>query len=119
MNFKRRVLAVGSIVAVASVVAASCGARTELPAPDVGEGGAGPVCDETEKAAFVATIGGGIHNVFRECFGRFDTPSCPSKEDAINFFASTHCAPIDEVLCGPINLPSECCYMVLEACALT
>lgn len=119
MNVKGRLLAIASLFAVACLVATACGARTELPAPDVGEGGAGPVCDETEKAAFVATIGGGIHNVFKECFGRFDTTSCPSKEEAIDFLEPTHCFQIDEVQCGPINLPSECCYMVLEACALT
>jgi hypothetical protein len=97
----------------------ACGARTELPAPDVGEGGAGPVCDPTETAENVASIGGGIHHVFRECFGRFDTTWCPSKEEALDFLEPTHCSWIDEVQCGPIPLPSACCYMVLETCALT
>lgn len=102
-----------------SIVAFACGARTDLPAPDVGEGGRGPICSEDETAAYVASIGGGIHHVFKECFGRFDTTWCPSKEEALEFLEPTHCAQIDEVRCGPIPLPTACCYMVLEACAVT
>ena len=95
-----------------------CGARSELWAPQ-GYGGSDPGCTETTSAAFSAAFGGGIHHVFTECLPRPDGGPCPSNEDAIDLLVPVNCGPIESVECGPIVKPDQCCYDVLEICALT
>jgi hypothetical protein len=113
----RRFLCVLTSSAVVGLIA--CGARSELWSPAGGAGGRGPTCTDTEVAAVSASIGGGIHHVYTECFGRYDTTSCPVPDEAIHIFTKLHCSSIDQIECGPIVKPNQCCYVALETCALT
>lgn len=96
-----------------------CGARSEIEAPGSGSGGGGSGCTETQTAAFSAAYGGGIHHIYTECMARPDGGACPTMEEALELLVPVSCSYIEEIHCGPIEKPEQCCYIALEFCAYT
>jgi hypothetical protein len=105
------------LLAASAPVLFACGARTELPAPEV-MGGAGGAGCPSPSMVVTATFGGGIHHQFVECFAWPDDQTCPSPAAAVSH-ASPQCAQVDSVDCGPERRGSQCCYLMTETCALT
>jgi hypothetical protein len=102
---------------VASIAAGgACGARTGLAFPDGGDGGAG--CPAPSMVV-TATIGGGIHHQFLECFAWPDDQPCPDANDAPSHLDAPRCSKPESVDCGPERNGASCCYLMTEICALT
>jgi hypothetical protein len=106
------------LVTAAVLYVVGCGARSELTMPGAGAGGAAG-CTETQVAAVSASIGGGIHHVYTECLARPDGGACPSADAALGLLEPQNCPSIEEIECGPIEEPEQCCYVALELCAYT